>query len=247
MDVSFLSRDDGEKIAYIASAGKSPTVVWLGGFKSDMTGTKAQALESYAQAHGFGFVRFDYFAHGQSSGDFRKGTISRWRNDALAVIDQLTKGPLILVGSSMGGWISLLVAMARAERIAGIMLIAPAPDFTQALMWEKEFTPEIKAEILEKGEWLRASEYDPEPYPITRALIEDGRNNLVMDKPLEFDFPVRIVQGMQDPDVPWLHAKKLAEHIRGDARIELVGDGDHRLSTPADIALLEHTLGSLLV
>ena len=162
------------------------------------------------------------------------------------MIDELTKGPLILVGSSMGGWISLLVAKARAERIAGMMLIAPAPDFTQKLMWDKEFTPEIKKAIMETGEWLRASEYDPEPYPITRDLIVDGQNNNVMDTTLEFSFPVRIVQGMQDPDVPWQHAKKLAEHIKGDARLELVGDGDHRLSRAADIALLEQTLGSLL-
>lgn len=240
-----LKRDDGEIIAYEQRAGKAPGIVWLGGFKSDMTGTKASALDAMAARQGCAFLRFDYFGHGQSSGDFRKGTITRWREDALDVFDRLTQGPQILVGSSMGGWISLLLARARPERIAGMLLIAPAPDFTEALMWPS-LPEDAKRQIMEQGEWSWPSEYDHEPYPITRALIEDGRNNLILHDRLKLSFPVRILQGMQDPDVPWNHALKLVDAIDGDVRLTLIKNGDHRLSTPHDLTLIEETLAGLI-
>jgi pimeloyl-ACP methyl ester carboxylesterase len=240
-----LKRDGGENIAYEQRAGKAPGIVWLGGFKSDMTGTKATALDAMAARQGRAFLRFDYFGHGQSSGDFRNGTITRWRDDALAVFDALTQGPQILVGSSMGGWISLLLARARPERIAGMLLIAPAPDFTETLMWPG-LPEDAKRQIMEQGEWSRPSEYDHESYPITRALIEDGRNNLILQDRLKFSFPVRILQGMQDPDVPWNHALKLIDAIDGDVRLTLIKNGDHRLSTPRDLTLIEETLAGLI-
>lgn len=170
---SQFQRPDGETIAYHHSSGEGTGLVWLGGFKSDMEGSKALALEEWAQAVGHPTTRFDYFGHGESSGDFRKGTISRWRDDALVVLDEITTGPQILIGSSMGGWVTILAALARPERIAGIVLVAPAPDFTEDLMWAG-FSDAVKAEIMNKGEWMQPSEYDFEPYPITRALIEDG-------------------------------------------------------------------------
>jgi pimeloyl-ACP methyl ester carboxylesterase len=240
-----LERADGEIIAYEQHAGKSPGIVWLGGFKSDMTGTKASALDAMAVRQGRAFLRFDYFGHGQSTGDFRKGTITRWREDALDVFDRLTQGPQILVGSSMGGWISLLLARARPERIAGMLLIAPAPDFTEALMWPR-LPEDAQRQILAQGEWLRPSEYDPEPYPITRALIEDGRNNLVLQERMKLFCPMRILQGMQDPDVPWEHALRLVEAIDGDVALTLIKNGDHRLSTPRDLKLIEETLAGLI-
>ncbi|HEY5239523.1 MAG TPA: alpha/beta hydrolase [Rhizomicrobium sp.] len=240
-----LKRDDGETIAYEQRAGKAPGIVWLGGFKSDMTGTKATALDATATRKGRAFLRFDYFGHGQSSGDFRKGTITRWRNDALDVFNRLTQGPQILVGSSMGGWISLLLARLQPERIAGMLLIAPAPDFTEALMWPS-LPEDAKRQITEQGEWSWPSEYGQEPYPITRVLIEDGRNNLILRDHLKLPFPVRILQGMQDPDVPWSHAMKLADVIDGDVRLTLIKNGDHRLSTPRDLTLIEETLAGLI-
>jgi len=245
-DLKELSRPDGETIAYMTRAGKLPGVVWLGGFKSEMNGTKASALDEWAARRGHAFVRFDYLGHGRSSGEFRKGTISRWREDALAVLDGLTGGPQILVGSSMGGWLALLAAMARPEKVAGLLLIAPAADFTEALLWAR-LPEDVKRQIMEKGEWQRPSAYDPEPYPITRGLIEDGRKHLVMGGPIGLSSPVRIVQGMQDPDVPWEHAMKLTELIEGDVTLTLVKKGDHRLSTPADIRLIEGMLENLVV
>jgi len=240
-----LRREDNETIAYESRAGKSPGIMWLGGFKSDMTGTKASALDAIAAREGHAFLRFDYFGHGQSSGDFRNGTITRWRDDALDVLDRLTQGPQILVGSSMGGWISLLLARARPERIAGMLLIAPAADFTEALMWAR-LPDDAKRQIMEEGEWLRPSDYDPDPYPITRALIEDGRKNLILEDRIALSCPVRILQGMQDPDVPWSHALKLVNAIDGDVMLTLVKNGDHRLSTDRDLRLIEETLTGLL-
>ena len=242
-----LEREDGETIAYLARDGKPPGIVWLGGFHSDMTGTKAAALDEWAARAGRAFTRFDYFGHGASSGDFRAGTISRWRADALAVLDKLTTGPQVLVGSSMGGWISLLTALARPERVAAMLLIAPAADFTEDLMWAR-LPEDVKQAIMEKGEWMRPSQYE-EPYPITRLLIEDGRKNLVLNAPIRLPFSVRILQGMKDPDVPWMHAVKTVERIEGDVTLTLIKNGDHRLSTPADldrmIAALEQLLANI--
>ncbi len=244
MDVKRLVRDDGETIAYLTRDGRSPGVVWLGGFHSDMAGTKAEALDGWAAEKGRAFLRFDYFGHGQSSGAFRDGTITRWRDDALAVIDTLCGGPQILVGSSMGGWIALLAALARPEKVKGLLLLAPAPDFTETLMWDI-MPVDIRNEILHRGEWMRPSEYEA-PYPITRALIEDGRKHLLLGGAIPVTCPVRILQGMKDPDVPWEHAVRLAEHLDGNPVLTLVKQGDHRLSTPDDITRLRETLEGLL-
>ena len=244
MDVKRLVRDDGETIAYLTRDGLSPGVVWLGGFHSDMAGTKAEALDGWAAEKGRAFLRFDYFGHGQSSGAFRDGTITRWRDDALAVIDTLCGGPQILVGSSMGGWIALLAALARPEKVKGLLLLAPAPDFTETLMWDI-MPVDIRNEILHRGEWMRPSEYEA-PYPITRALIEDGRKHLLLGGAIPVTCPVRILQGMKDPDVPWEHAVRLAEHLDGNPVLTLVKQGDHRLSTPDDITRLRETLEGLL-
>jgi pimeloyl-ACP methyl ester carboxylesterase len=240
-----LTREDGETIAYLQRAGKTPTVVWLGGFKSDMNADKAQALAHWADKSDRAFLRFDYFGHGASSGDFRQGTIGRWREDALAVIDALTEGDLVLVGSSMSGWVSLLVALARPERIKAMVLIAPAVDFTEALLWPR-LPEDARRMIMEQGEWPRSSACDPEPYPITRGLIEDGRRHLVLGSPLKFPFPVRILQGMKDADVPWQHAAKVAEAMEGDVTLTLIRDGDHRLSTQSDLRRMIRAIKELV-
>jgi pimeloyl-ACP methyl ester carboxylesterase len=232
-----LARPDGERLAWRRVAGAGPTVVWLGGYRSDMTGTKAEALAGWAQANGRGFLRFDYFAHGASSGDIRHGTITRWRADALAVLDELTDGPLVLVGSSMGGWIACLAALVRPERLHALVLVAPAPDFTERLM-TPQLTAEAKAAIADAGVWFEASPYG-DPNPITRELLEDGARWSILPGPVAIAAPVRILQGGEDPDVPWRHALELAQAIEGrDLVFTLVKDGDHRLSRPQDLARL---------
>jgi len=230
-------------IAVRTREGKSPGLFWLGGFKSDMRGTKAEALDHWAAEQGRACVRFDYSGHGESGGDFREGTIGRWLEDSLAVYRAFAKGPQILIGSSMGGWIALLLAkrlreIAGAPPIAGMVLIAPAVDFTEALMW-KNFSPAIKREIEEKGEWLRPSEYSEGPYPVTRKLIEDGRKHLLLGGLIEPGCPVHILQGVHDPDVPWGHAVELVSRLaRDDVVLTLIKDGDHRLSRPEDLERL---------
>ena len=227
-----------------------PGIVWLGGFKSDMTGTKAVALEKYAADAGRAFLRFDYSGHGESGGAFEDGTITRWLEESLAVIRAQTSGPQILVGSSMGGWIALLAARALAAageqgRVAGMVLIAPAVDFTQALMWPN-LTDEARAEIETTGRWLRPSQYSPEPYPITRNLIEDGKNHLLFGQAIRTYGPAHILQGMLDPDVPWRHALALVEHLADDpAVLSFISDGDHRLSRDEDIARLVSAVDAL--
>ena len=240
-----LIREDGERIAYVRHAGAAPGIVWLGGFKSDMTGTKALALDIWAQAEAHAFLRFDYFGHGASSGHFREGTVSRWRDDALAMLDRLTGGPQILVGSSMGAWLALLAALARPDRVMGLLLIAPAVDFTEALLWNS-FGESVQRQIWEQGEWLRPSLYGPDPYPITRRLIEDGRMHLLLGKPIPLACPVRIVQGMADADVPWQHAMKLLDVVGPDVEMTLVKTGDHRLSKPHEIELILRTLAAMI-
>jgi pimeloyl-ACP methyl ester carboxylesterase len=220
------------------------TFVWLCGFRSDMTGGKAMALEAWARQTGHGAVLFDYSGHGQSDGRFEDATISTWREDALAVIDAQTEGPLVLVGSSMGGWIALLAALARPGRVKGLVLIAPAPDFTEKLMWP-EFTPGQQAEIMSQGFTLRPSAY-ADPYPITQALIEDGRQWSILDQDIPFAGPVRILQGMQDADVPWGHALALTTALTTDDLVlTLIKDGDHRLSRDEDIARLLAVCGEV--
>lgn len=243
-DPLFLDRINGERVAYIRTDGRGPGILWLGGFHSDMNGIKAQAIAAWAARTGHASVRFDYYGHGRSSGDFRQGTISHWRNDALAILKTVAKGPQILVASSMGAWIAMLLAHARPERIAGMLLVAPAPDFTEALMWAK-MPSEIRRQIMEEGRWLRRSDYE-EPYPITRELIEDGRQNLVLDRPLNLDVPVRILHGMADRDVPWEHGFKLMDVLEQGATFTVVKDADHRMSTPENLMLIERTLEGLI-
>ncbi|MCZ4297458.1 alpha/beta hydrolase [Henriciella marina] len=239
MTTQYFETPQGRRIAFRHSHGATGlTYVWLSGFKSDMLGGKVTELEAWAKAQGHGFLAFDYSGHGQSAGAFEDGTISAWREDALAAIIAQTEGDLILVGSSMGGWMALLSMMALPDRVKGLVLIAPAPDFTEKLMWP-EFSSEAQAEILEKGVHLRQSDYG-DPYPITRALIEDGKTWSILDAPIEFKGPVRILQGMQDPDVPWKHAERLVSAMTCDDLVfHLIKDGDHRLSRPQDIARLK--------
>jgi pimeloyl-ACP methyl ester carboxylesterase len=244
-EAGFLDRGDGERVAWRKVDGVGPTVVWLGGFMSDMAGTKAQALADWALANGRAFLRFDYLGHGESSGAFRDGTISRWREDALAVLEALTEGTLVLVGSSMGGWISCLVAAVIPERLHALVLIAPAADFTEALM-KPGFPPEAFRALDRDGEWIRPSLYDEGGYPITRALLEDGARWSILPGPVPIEVPVRVLQGREDPDVPWLHALELANAIKGeDVVFTLIKDGDHRLSRDQDIALLIDVVGKL--
>jgi pimeloyl-ACP methyl ester carboxylesterase len=242
-DLRYIDRGDGEKLAYRKIDGRNPGVVWVGGFRSDMNGTKAAAVADWATRMGRAGLRFDYYGHGASSGDFAHGTITRWRDDALVAFDALTKGPQIVVGSSMGGWIATLLAQARADRIAALVLLAPAPDFTEALIWDL-LSDAAKDEILETGQWLYTAGNDG--YPITRALIESGRRHLVLDKPMRVHYPVRILQGMADREVPWRHALKLVDILEGDdIRLTYIKNGEHRLSSPQELKLLEQTLAAL--
>jgi pimeloyl-ACP methyl ester carboxylesterase len=229
------------RIAVRARPGAAPGLFWLGGFHSDMQGTKALALDEWAAGHGRACVRFDYSGHGESGGAFIDGTIGRWLEESVAVFDRICRGPQVVIGSSMGGWMALLLAREIARRaaspasLAGLVLIAPAPDFTEQLMWNG-FSPEVRNEIETTGVWLRPSQYG-EPYPITRALIEEGRNHLLLGSAIEVGCPVRILQGAQDPDVPWQHAFALTHRLPSDdVVLTMIQDGDHRLSRPQDIA-----------
>lgn len=230
------------RIAVRARTGDAPGLFWLGGFKSDMKGTKAQALDEWAGENRRACIRFDYSGHGESGGDFEDGTIGQWLEESLAVFEACCEGPQVAIGSSMGGWMALLLARALAKRkgasratLAGLVLIAPAPDFTEELMW-KNFPQEIRDEIATKGVWYRPSEYG-DPYPITRNLIEEGRNHLLLGGAINIGCPVRILQGAQDPDVPWQHAFSLTHCLPSDdVVLTLIQDGDHRLSRPQDIA-----------
>ena len=232
-DVQHLSRPDGETLAFKRVDGDGPTVVWIGGFRSDMEGTKALALDAAARERGWRFVRYDHFAHGQSSGDWRKATIGRWREDAIALIDSL-EGPVIPVGSSMGGWVALLLALARPERVKGLALVNPAQDFTERLMWPGLADHERQA-ILREGETLIVEEGLGE-YVLTRAMFEEARDWLLLDGAIDLAAPVHILQGRDDDVVPWRHQIELLERLTGgDARLDLIAGGDHRLSTPADL------------
>jgi pimeloyl-ACP methyl ester carboxylesterase len=239
-----LDRGDGVELAWAPQDGKSPTVVFLPGFHSDMTGEKATALAAFCAKRGQAMLRFDYSGHGASGGRFEDGIISRWTDDALTMIDRRTVGPLILVGSSMGGWIALRAALARRDRVAALIGIAAAPDFTEALMWPA-MTIEQRGALERDGVVHRPSQYG-EPTPITRALIEDGRTRLVLKAPIELDCPVRLLHGQNDPDVPWEMALRIAERVSSnDVQVILVKDGDHRLSRPQDLSLLCRTLAPL--
>ena len=218
-------------------------LVWLCGFKSDMASTKAEALDDYCRTQGRALLRFDYSGHGASGGRFEDGTITRWLEEALAVIRAASEGPQILVGSSMGGYLALLAARqlhgaGEAARLAGMALIAPAVDFTEALIWANA-PEEARCAMIERGAWSRPTPYAPEPYVITRGLIEDGRRHLLLGDTVRTHCPLRILQGMRDDDVPYRHTMRLVEHIVGDpVTLTLVKEGDHRLSRPEDLALL---------
>ncbi|MGB8623660.1 MAG: alpha/beta hydrolase [Paracoccaceae bacterium] len=243
---SYLDTPQGRRIAYHRSAGAAPGVVFLGGFKSDMEGTKAVHLESWAQSQGRAFLRLDYSGHGQSSGAFTDGCIGDWATDAMAAITALTEGPQILVGSSMGGWIALLAARAMPERLAGLVGIAAAPDFTEDSMWAG-FTTAQRAEMEQIGRVALPSEYSDEPYVITARLIEDGRNHLVLRAPLALSVPVRLLQGTEDEDVSQEVAVRLLHHIDGgDVRLTLVKGADHRFSSSDCLALIEDSISDVL-
>ncbi len=251
-EAAFLEVGRGQMSRRIAvrmreRVGPGVGLVWLGGFMSDMGGTKAVALDQWAGAHGRACLRFDYSGHGESGGRFADGTISRWLEESLAVFEAFCEGPQILVGSSMGGWLALLLARelrraprprASAASVAGLVLIAPAVDFTEALMW-KRFPEGVKRQIEATGVWERPSQYSDQPYLITKGLIEDGRRHLLLGGLIETGCPVRILQGVQDPDVPWGHAVELVSRLaQDDVVLTLVKDGDHRLSRPEDIERL---------
>lgn len=244
---------DGRRIAIRAREGNTPGLFWLGGFKSDMKGTKAVALDAHAAQTGRACIRFDYSGHGESGGRFEDATISQWLEESLAVFGNRAKGPQIVIGSSMGGWMALLLARALAKdpslakdaKLAGLVLIAPAPDFTEELMW-KQFSDEIRNQIETTGQWERPSVYGDPPYAITKKLIEDGRKHLLLGQPIEVKCPVRILQGVLDPDVPWQHAMRLVSCLaQDDVAMTLVKDGDHRLSRPEDIQRLLKTVDEL--
>jgi len=234
---------DARRIAVRRDQGAGPGLFWLGGFKSDMKGTKAAALSQWARENGRACTRFDYSGHGESGGDFGAGTIGRWLEESLTVFEAYAEEPQVVIGSSMGGWLALLLLRELRRRkeakasAVGLVLIAPAVDFTEVLMWQR-FPPKVKNEIETSGVWLRPSEYG-EPYPITQRLIEEGRNHLLLGGMIETGCPVRILQGVQDPDVPWNHAVALTSRLaQDDVVLTLVKDGDHRLSRPEDIERL---------
>lgn len=242
----FLTTPQGRRIAFHRRAGRGQGVVFLGGFKSDMQGTKALHLQDWAERTGRAFLRFDYSGHGESSGAFLDGAIGDWFEDALAALNALTEGPQVLVGSSMGGWIALLLARAVPERVAGLVGIAAAPDFTEDSMWAG-FTPAQRAALAAEGRVVVPSDYDPAGYVITRRLIEEGRGQLVLRDPLPLPFPVRLLQGTADSDVPPAVALRLLDHATGpDIRLTLVKGADHRFSTPECLALIEAAIAEVL-
>ncbi|WP_417687573.1 alpha/beta hydrolase [Roseibium sp.] len=241
--------ENERQIAVRHDAGRVPGIFWLSGFKSDMSGTKVLALADWARERDLASTRFDYCGHGLSGRDFEDCCVSDWLEDTLAVFDRYCTGATVLVGSSMGGWLAMLLALARRQTglIKGMVLIAPAADFTEELMWKQRFTDEIRETILLDGRWAQPSAYSGDPYVITRKLIEDGRNHLILGKSLELGCPVTILQGALDPDVPWQHAMRLAEALpHDDVTFSLVPDGDHRLSRPQDLDLMLRAVEALV-
>lgn len=233
------------RLAYEQVAGCTPGVLFCGGFMSDMSGSKATALAAHCRQQGRAFVRFDYAGHGASGGRFADGCIGDWLGDALLVLDELTTGPQVVVGSSMGGWISLLLALARPQRVRSLVLLAPAPDFTQAI-WDEELSPTERERLLRDGHIERPSAYSEQPYLITQRLIEDGRRHALLGAPIDIPCPVRILHGMRDSDVPWQRSIILVERLQGDdVALTLLKNGDHRLSNPDDLRRLTGTVDAL--
>lgn len=247
--IEYLSVAD-RRIAFMRRDGKGPGLIWFGGFCSEMTATKASHLDAYCAREGYAFTRFDYSGHGKSSQRFEDCTMSTWIEDALAVITKRTTGPQILIGSSMGGWVGLrvleeLIKTGQAQRIAGLVLIAPAPDFTERLMWAALPTA-IRQTMRDEGVWMRPSAYAPQPTPITYALIVDGRKHLVLERGLDLTCPVHILHGTADPDVPFQLSLELMGRLRGpNVRLTLLKDGDHRLSSASDLAALENVVKAI--
>lgn len=227
-----------QKMAYRQQAGEGTGLVFCGGFRSDMTGTKATALADWAREKNRPYTRFDYFGHGASTGAFTDGTMSHWRGDIPHILDHLCEGPQILIGSSFGGWLSLMAALDRPEKVAALVLIAPAVDMTERLMWAR-FSDKARDKLMREGLVYDPSEYDPEGYPITKALIEDGRAHLMLDAPIEINMPVRILHGQKDDAVPWDLSLELADRLATDnVECHLIKNGDHRLSEPHELARL---------
>lgn len=248
MTIEYLERKDGVKLAYCRTAGTAagrPAVMFLGGYRSDMTGTKALYLEERCRARGQEFVRFDYSGHGASGGDFSAGTIGIWKDDASAVLDRIIKAPrVVLAGSSMGGWIALLLALSRPARAAGMVGIAAAPDFTRAM--RDALNAAQQREIQEKGFAHVPSDYSPEPYLVTRALLEDGETHCLLDRAHDFPAPLRLVQGMKDADVPWQTAYRIKNALKNtDVKVLLVENGEHRMSRPEDLSLIDAQVAEL--
>ncbi len=258
MTASYLTLKDGARLAYHKFAPDSPSVdygiTFLPGYKSDMEGSKALFLQEFCTKHAIPYLRFDYQGHGQSSGKFEDGTISSWTDDTIAILDELIEQPQLLIGSSMGGWIMLLAALARPEKIHALLGIAAAPDFTEDLMWQ-QFDEEAKNILMQQGVYHLPSEYcndpscEPEPYPITRALIEDGRSHLLLKQPsIPIECPVRLLHGMQDQDVPWQVATNLMNKLESnDVSLTLLKDGAHRMSEPPHLQQLARIVSDLLV
>ncbi len=235
--MDYITHKD-RKLAYRKLDGKGPTVVFFAGFMSDMEGSKAVALDAFCQSRGQAYVRFDYSGHGQSGGDFMDGTIGAWAEDAAAIIDQVTEGPLILVGSSMGGWIGLLTALKRKERVKAFVGLAAAPDFTRELCWDK-YSDEVKETLKRDGVYYEACDYGDDPYPMTMTLLNEGNDHLLLEGEIDLECPVRLIQGMRDPDVPPVTAQRISDRLTSeDVVITYVKNGDHRLSTDADLKRL---------
>lgn len=247
----FLDRPDTElgpqKLAYAQQSGSGTGIVFCGGFRSDMTGTKAMALAEWAKTHNRPFTRFDYFGHGASSGEFTDGTMSHWRGDIPHILDNLCDGPQVLIGSSFGGWLSLMAALDRPQKVAALVLIAPAVDMTERLMWAR-FSDKARQKLMQEGLIYDPSQYDPEGYPITKALIEDGRNHLMLDAKIDVAVPVRILHGQKDDAVPWQLSLELAAQLASDdVDIHFLKNGDHRLSEAPELARLIGLISALAV
>ena len=241
MPFQILTRENGTSIAYNKLEGNSPGLIFMSGFMSDMNGSKALALEQHCQERGLAFLRFDYMGHGNSSGNFADGTIGLWAENALTAFDELTEGPQIIIGSSMGGWMMILTAVSRPERVAGLVGIAAAPDFTEDLL-PKQLTKIQLSKIQEDGFVVIPSEYET-PYTITKTLLDDGTQHLVLRNEIPLDCPVRLLHGLEDTSVPWKTALKIQNMVRSkDVEVTLIKNGDHRLSREEDLEKLKKTV-----